>query len=75
MMNSVMNQLTLNNFDFSTLSREQLEGLFKNFISARLVITDCQGNDTTFEVTEMFNRKTTLCDEDGYEIHKETVAY
>ncbi|MFP5111858.1 hypothetical protein ACSU64_05700 [Bacillaceae bacterium C204] len=67
----VMNQFTINTFDFSTLSREQLEGLFTNFVGAKLVLTDCDGKETSFSVMEVLERETQYCDSDGIEIYQE----
>lgn len=69
----VMNQLTVNTFDFSNLTKEQLEALFTNFVSASIVLTDCQGNNVSLQVTEILNHQSTLCDEFGVEIEELTV--
>jgi uncharacterized membrane protein len=66
----VMNQLTINTFDFSTLSNEQLQALFTNFVGAKLVLTSPTGQEIIFQVTEILNHETTICDEFGIEIDK-----
>jgi hypothetical protein len=69
----VTNELVLNTFDFSTLTKQQIEGLFTNFVGAKLVLTDCNGEETSFEVMEILNRETTYCDEFGTPIESEIV--
>lgn len=71
----VMNKLELNTFDFSNLSRQQLEALFANFANAKLVLTDLNGVETSFEVMEVLNRETSYCDEFGIPVKLAEIEY
>ncbi|WML44059.1 hypothetical protein [Neobacillus sp. PS3-40] len=69
----IMNQLTINTFNFSTLTNEQLEALFTNFVGAKLVITSPTSQEISFDVTEILNRETTFCDEFGIAIEEVSI--
>lgn len=59
--------------DLTEMEKEKFISLFENYISARLVIMDCNGQEHEIEVGEILNSNVKAYDPiDGYEIHHES---
>jgi hypothetical protein len=74
MMNKMMSgNLELMVADLTEMEKEKFLSLFETFVSAKLVLMDCNGEEVEMEVAEILNHNVKAYDPvDGYEIQHES---